>query len=106
MYSMIMSVMCAYSICHGASYTSGSEEEFTAEMVEAYKYVFSQPGAITAPLNYYRCILKGMNMKMGSKKIEVPILIIWVSSREGWTLSHINVYSTQEAGIMKHCELN
>ena len=60
---------------------------FTAEIVEAYKYVFSQPGALTAPINYYRCMFKMMEMKMGSKKIDVPILIIWVSFRGGWTQS-------------------
>ena len=55
---------------------------FTPEMVEAYKYVFSQPGALTAPLNYYRCMFKQrkkrMEAKQSSQKIEVPILIIWV----------------------------
>ena len=50
---------------------------FTAEMVEAYKYVFSQPGALTAPLNYYRCMFK---QKMDTlKAIKTPTLIIWVS---------------------------
>ena len=58
---------------------------FTPEVIEAYKYVYSQPGAVTAPLNYYRCIFKNSKMKMGAKRIEVPILIIWVSSRESWT---------------------
>ena len=46
-------------------------------MVEAYKYVFSQPGALTAPINYYRCMFK---QKMDTlKAIETPTLIIWVS---------------------------
>ena len=58
---------------------------FTPEVIEAYKYVYSQPGAITAPLNYYRCIFKQSKMKMGAKRIVVPILIIWVSSRGIWT---------------------
>ena len=48
-------------------------------MIEAYKYVFSQPGALTAPFNYFRCIFKDRKMKHSTQKIEVPILIIWVS---------------------------
>lgn len=52
----------------------------TEEMIEAYKYVFSQPGALTAPLNYYRCIFKNASQQKrgSSKKIETPILVIWV----------------------------
>ena len=53
---------------------------FTAEMVEAYKYVFSQPGALTAPINYYRCMFKQTRERKGAPKaIETPTLIIWVS---------------------------
>ena len=52
---------------------------FTEEMVEAYKYVFSQPGALTAPINYYRCMFNQKKEKRGAPKaIETPILIIWV----------------------------
>ena len=52
---------------------------FTPEMVEAYKYVFSQPGALTAPLNYYRCIFKRPKVKRSSQMLDMPILIIWVN---------------------------
>ena len=49
-------------------------------MVEAYKYVFSQPGALTAPLNYYRCMFNQRGEEKGAPKaIETPTLIIWVS---------------------------
>jgi hypothetical protein len=52
---------------------------FTPEMVEAYKYVFSQPGALTAPLNYYRCMFKQKRKKKAAPKaIETLILVIWV----------------------------
>ena len=48
-------------------------------MVEAYKYVFSQPGALTAPINYYRCMFKQKRENKGAlKAIETPSLIIWV----------------------------
>ena len=49
-------------------------------MVEAYKYVFSQPGALTAPINYYRCMFKQKREKKAAPKaIETPTLVIWVS---------------------------
>ena len=57
---------------------------FTAEIVEAYKYVFSQPGAITAPLNYYRCLFKQRKVKKSAQKFEMPILIIWVITAVNW----------------------
>ena len=54
---------------------------FTSEMVEAYKYVFSQPGALTAPINYYRCMFNQKREKRGAPKaIETPSLVIWVST--------------------------
>ncbi len=52
---------------------------FTVEVMEAYKYVFSQPGALTGPFNYFRCIFKPRKMEKSTQKIEVPILIIWVT---------------------------
>ena len=54
---------------------------FTPEAVEAYKIVFSQPGASTRPIKYYRCILDNFlaeeNNKIAEKSINVPTLIIW-----------------------------
>lgn len=50
---------------------------FTAEDVEAYKYVFSQDGALTSPINYYRA--NALQASVGDKKstIDIPTLIIW-----------------------------
>ena len=57
-----------------------NKRKFTAEMVEAYKYVFSQPGALTAPINYYRCLFNQRGEKKGAPNaIETPTLVIWVS---------------------------
>ena len=50
---------------------------FRAEDVEAYKYVFSQKGALTAPLNYYRAAFLQADVVYPSGKIAVPTLIIW-----------------------------
>lgn len=49
---------------------------FPPEEVEAYKYVFSQPGAMTGPINYIRCIFSD-SAKLAKRKIDVPMLIIW-----------------------------
>lgn len=54
---------------------------FPPEALEAYKFVFSQPGAITGPINYIRCIFKMFDSadeaKLAKRNIEVPTLIIW-----------------------------
>jgi pimeloyl-ACP methyl ester carboxylesterase len=52
---------------------------FPPEIVEAYKYVFSQPGALTPPINYIRCIFKLDKSfdRAISKKIENETLLIW-----------------------------
>lgn len=61
---------------------------FPPDVVEAYKYVFSQPGALTAPINYYRCMFRQERSAVNDrapprKKIEVPSLVIWVRSMLG-----------------------
>lgn len=52
-----------------------NKNNFTKEDAEAYKYVYSQPGAITAPINYYRAIFR--SAVPAEKPIEVPTLLIW-----------------------------
>ena len=49
---------------------------FTAEDVEAYKYVFSQKGALTYPLNYYRANILRSDLSY-TGKVTVPTLVIW-----------------------------
>ena len=67
--------------CNGLSQVLKNREGFTAEVMEAFKYTFSQPGAFTAAINYHR---NGFNSSVkevnsNSPKIEKPILLIWVS---------------------------
>ena len=33
-----------------------NRDQFPVEVVEAYKYTFSRPGALTGPINYYRAM--------------------------------------------------
>ena len=49
---------------------------FPPEILEAYKYVFSQPGALTPPINYIRCVFKSF-VTAALKKIENETLLIW-----------------------------
>ena len=60
-----------------------NKDQFPPEVVEAYKYTFSKPGALTAPLNYYRALFNTRCSLSSTtrKTIDVPTLIIWVSVR-------------------------
>jgi len=42
-------------------------ETFTEEDLEAYKYTFSRPGALTGPVNYYRANLSAFKVPKSSK---------------------------------------
>jgi len=54
---------------------------FSAEDIEAYKNAAARPGALTAMLNYYRNIFKGLFAKQEANKmnfvLEIPTLMIW-----------------------------
>ena len=55
-----------------------NKKSFTAEDVEAYKYVYSEYGARTAPINYYRANFMGGDLKSSMVgTISVPSLLIW-----------------------------
>lgn len=60
-----------------------------AEVIEAYKYVFSRPGALTPPINYYRNLtIQARAFKKGPfKKINLPVLFLWVCLLNESTLS-------------------
>jgi len=60
---------------------------FTAEDIEAWKYTFQQPNALTGPINYYRAAFRSpppkRTEKTGESKngppgiVQPPTLIIW-----------------------------
>lgn len=50
---------------------------FSKEVLEAFKYNFSQPGACTAAINYYRNLFSDARPRH-TEKIEKPVLVIWV----------------------------
>ena len=57
-----------------------NKKYFTSEDVRAYRHVFSQDGALTPPINYYRAnVLRFEDYLTGNPGgvIDVPTLIIW-----------------------------
>ncbi|XP_023672389.1 epoxide hydrolase 4 [Paramormyrops kingsleyae] len=47
----------------------------TNEDVEAYLYYFSQPGALTGPLNYYRNMFSSPALRR--RDVRCPVLLLW-----------------------------
>lgn len=60
---------------------SGRKSTFTRSDIEAYKKAWSQPGALTAMLNWYRSIfrdsLKYLFKKIPTRRVSVPTRILW-----------------------------
>uniref|UniRef100_A0AC34G8S5 AB hydrolase-1 domain-containing protein n=1 Tax=Panagrolaimus sp. ES5 TaxID=591445 RepID=A0AC34G8S5_9BILA len=53
-------------------------ENFTDEDVEAWKYIFSMPHAMTGPVNYYRAAMRKIGTpSKDAKTVTPPTLIIW-----------------------------
>ncbi|MGE6631916.1 alpha/beta fold hydrolase [Bacillus sp. NPDC077027] len=50
---------------------------FTKEDITSYKLAWTQPGALTAMLNWYRAIKKGGFEKPVSQRILLPVRMIW-----------------------------
>ena len=77
------SVSSQHPICHCYFRTKcapqglKNQQNFPKEVLEAFKYSFSQTGVCTAALNYYRNLFNTDN-HCHDKKIDVPVLFIWV----------------------------
>ena len=56
---------------------SGKPHTFTDEDIERYKEAWSQPGAITAMLNWYRAVARYQMPEMKDARIRVPTLMMW-----------------------------
>jgi pimeloyl-ACP methyl ester carboxylesterase len=60
---------------------SGRKSTFTRSDIEAYKKSWSQPGALTAMLNWYRSIFRGslkyVFKKIPTRRVSVPTRILW-----------------------------
>ena len=53
------------------------EGTFIQEDIEKYKQAWSQPGALTAMLNWYRAIVRTKPAQLESIRVTVPTLLIW-----------------------------
>ena len=56
---------------------SGKPNAFTDEDIEKYKEAWSQPGAMTAMLNWYRAAVRYPPQITNTMKVPVPTLILW-----------------------------
>jgi pimeloyl-ACP methyl ester carboxylesterase len=55
---------------------SGLANTFTGEDISEYKRAWSQPGAITSMINWYRALRYPMDLPK-DMRIRVPILVMW-----------------------------
>jgi len=59
---------------------------FTEEDIKKYKEAWSQPGAMTAMLNWYRAVIRYMPVLPEDPRIKVPTLMMW--GLQDFALSH------------------
>jgi len=52
-------------------------DDFTEEQRNRYREAWSQPGAMTSMINWYRSSLRGSRRSRMPSKIRVPTLVIW-----------------------------
>ena len=60
-----------------ALHDSGKTHTFTDEDMEKYKEAWSQPGALTAMLNWYRAAVRFQMPEMKDARIRIPTLMMW-----------------------------
>ncbi len=65
---------------------SGKIHTFTNEDIKNYKEAWSQPGAMTAMINWYRAVLRYQPPIPKDPRIEVPTLMMW--GMKDFALSH------------------
>jgi pimeloyl-ACP methyl ester carboxylesterase len=71
---------------------SGKKSTFTREDIVEYKKAWSQPGALTGMLNWYRAIFRGSfkylfhRRDIPARRVQTPTLILW--GKRDVALSH------------------
>ncbi len=77
---------------------SGRKSTFNRSDIETYKKAWSQPGALTGMLNWYRNIfwgsLRSIFQKKAARRVSVPTLILW--GKNDVALSHEMVQPSLE----------
>jgi pimeloyl-ACP methyl ester carboxylesterase len=56
---------------------SGKIHTFTNEDIKKYKEAWSQPGAMTAMINWYRAVMRYQPQMIDDSRIKVPTLMMW-----------------------------
>jgi pimeloyl-ACP methyl ester carboxylesterase len=70
----------------GALRGSGKVHTFTNEDIVKYKEAWSQPGAMTSMINWYRAVIRHMPKLPDDPRIKVPTLMMW--GMKDFALSH------------------
>jgi len=65
---------------------SGKIHTFTNQDIEKYKEAWSQPGAMTAMINWYRALIRHIPKLPQDPRIKVPTLMMW--GMKDFALSH------------------
>ena len=77
---------------------SGRKSTFSRSDIEEYKKAWSQPGALTGMLNWYRNIFRGglrsIFQKKAARRVSVPSLVLW--GKNDVALSHEMVQPSLE----------
>ncbi|MBK6793591.1 MAG: alpha/beta hydrolase [Anaerolineales bacterium] len=77
---------------------SGRKSTFQRSDIEEYKKAWSQPGALTGMLNWYRNIFRGslrsIFQKKSARRVSIPTLILW--GKNDVALSHEMVQPSLE----------
>ena len=56
---------------------SGKIHTFTNEDIAEYKKAWSQPGAMTAMINWYRAVMRHRPKLSRGSRVKVPTLMLW-----------------------------
>lgn len=65
-------------IANDMQYLDEIHSAYNAEEREAFKYTFGKPGALTAPINYYRASFRRRSPgTLKFRRLTIPVLIVW-----------------------------
>lgn len=56
---------------------SGRGDTFSAADLDEYRKAWSQPGALTGMLNWYRAVARSSRGYSGAVRVHIPILLMW-----------------------------
>lgn len=66
-----------FSLLQQAFYRTSKQGTFSKSDIQLYKQAWSQPGALTSMLNWYRALRKGSFRQVSHQPVTVPVRMIW-----------------------------